>query len=641
MEIATYKYYAELLKTTAQKKKDYNALGLYSLLNASYLVTKGDYKGSIENSNKASIIFKKNNNKQKYLDALFYNAVANYYNGNISFAEKEATDALIEAKKHHFYNQIASLQYFLGCSYARKNQLDKALKAQNIAILYFQKTKNDFGVINCYNEVITLYIYNENWDKATEYSDLILQLAAKLENLDIQTKSLLYTTVAAAYNGAKLYTKGLKYALKANKINLDIGNLEIIVNNLNVLTELYSSLKQTDLAIKYCKIILQYPVSDKYKLEAYNLLAKNYQIKKNYKSALYYQTKSVGIVNMLNNSDRCSNEIYRVLYKDLATIQYLLGDYTNAYRYLLKYTELNNKVVKNEKEKDINALLLKFDSKEKKIRLKQLEIQNKNKELTLKNQKYYLVLITSLLLASILILIILIIFYLKIYKKNKLILSQKNNLENFSKQVNDSLNVKNVLLKELHHRVKNNMQIIMSLLNIQAKESKNKSIQEFVTKAEDRIQSMSLIHRSLYESESVDKIDFKNYLEQLLVHFENARLNSGQTISIAIDIDSIYFDIITAIPLGLIINELLLNVYKHAFPNNFKGSISIIFEKIDEKEYIIYFKDNGVGYSESHSKNTLGLELVEMLIKQLQGTFVKLTDVQGTHYKIFFKEQTK
>ena len=112
---------------------------MYSLLIATNLISIGDYKTSVEYSNRALLIFKKNKNKEKYLEAAYYNIVGNYYIGNVPFAEKEAENALAEAKKYRYFSQIASLQYFLGCNYARKNQLDKALNAQNNAIENYKK----------------------------------------------------------------------------------------------------------------------------------------------------------------------------------------------------------------------------------------------------------------------------------------------------------------------------------------------------------------------------------------------------------------------------------------------------------------------------------------------------------------------
>lgn len=636
-DIAKYKHYVQILKTDAQKKNKNNGLGLYSLLNASYLIALGDFKGSVVYSNRASILFTKNNNKQKYLDATYYNVIANYYLGNVTSAEKKAENALVIAKKYKFYDQIAALQYFIGCSYARKNQLDKALQAQNTAAFYYGKIKNNLGVINCYNELITLYIYNENWDKASEYSDLILQLADKTENLDIQTKSLLFTTVASAYNGAKLYTKGLNYALKANKINFEIGNLEIIVNNLNVLTEIYTSLNETDLAIKYCKKIIEYPVSDKYKVEAYNLLAKNYQIRENYKSALYYQSKSVDIVNTLNKSDKSSSEIYRNFYKDLATIQYLLGDYSNAYKNLSKYTDLNTKVIKNEKKNDINALLLKFDSKEKNLRLKELTLQKKNKELAYNIQQNYLIFTSSILLLTLIILIILVYFYRRNKIKSKLITFQNNELEKFSEQIKESLIEKSLLLKEIHHRVKNNLQIIISLLGLEAKEGKTKNITEFLEVSETRIQTIALIHQSLYENDQLNRINFNNYLEQLVSFLKAALSWEMDNITIQIEVENIFLNIETAIPMALIVNELLTNTFKYAYPNQEKGKVIIAIEQMSEYEFKLTYFDNGIGFHENQeTTQSFGMNLVKMLAKQLKGNFVKVRS-KGTKYTLVFR----
>jgi two-component sensor histidine kinase len=223
----------------------------------------------------------------------------------------------------------------------------------------------------------------------------------------------------------------------------------------------------------------------------------------------------------------------------------------------------------------------------------------------------------------------------KTHELNQIVLQ----LEASKDSVIQTLSEKEILLKEIHHRVKNNLQLVMSLLNIQAQDSKNISIEDFLEKGRSRIATMSLIHQNLYENSSLSKIDFQNYLENLASNILNTF--NENTVTIAINTNENDFDVDTAIPLGLIINELLCNSLKHAFKNTKGGIISIHLSKVDAYNFVLEIGDNGVGTTKnSQKKNSIGLDIVSLLVMQLRGTIIAV-DKPGTNYRIEFKEANK
>lgn len=203
----------------------------------------------------------------------------------------------------------------------------------------------------------------------------------------------------------------------------------------------------------------------------------------------------------------------------------------------------------------------------------------------------------------------------------------------------ESLQEKEVLLREIHHRVKNNMQIISSLLNLQIQFEDFDETVGVLKESQGRVKSMAMVHEKLYQSDSFSKINFKEYLTNLVSDIFYSYGIKREYIDFKLDIADLNISIDTSIPLGLIINELVTNSVKYAFPNNKKGSIRIIF-KLEDHCYVLIIADDGVGITEDielGKTETLGLQLVMSLVNQLGGT-LKLDRHKGTMYTIKFQE---
>ncbi len=205
-------------------------------------------------------------------------------------------------------------------------------------------------------------------------------------------------------------------------------------------------------------------------------------------------------------------------------------------------------------------------------------------------------------------------------------------------QMQASLQEKNVLLKEIHHRVKNNLQIISSLLNLQSTYINDKKTLDVFKESQNRIKSMAIIHEKLYQSKDLSEINFAEYLRDLTSNIYSSYGVSMGMIKLEINADNnIFLDINNAIPCGLMINEIITNAIKHAFPNGQSGEIQIDFHKNND-EYNLTVQDNGVGLPEDLSlenSESLGMRLIYALVLQLDAK-IKVSSENGTLFHITF-----
>lgn len=202
-----------------------------------------------------------------------------------------------------------------------------------------------------------------------------------------------------------------------------------------------------------------------------------------------------------------------------------------------------------------------------------------------------------------------------------------------------SLQEKELLLKEIHHRVKNNLMVISSLLNLQSKYIKDKAALEVFRESQHRARSMALIHTMLYQSEDLKCIDFGDYISKLTTELFRTYV-TRDNIKLNLDVGEVLLDINTSIPLGLIVNELVSNSLKHAFPQGEGGEVTVSFQKTRD-HYLFQVADTGVGFPEDldyKKTNSLGMRLVNTLTGQLDGE-IDLDTTQGTSFTIKFSEE--
>ncbi len=445
-----------------------------------------------------------------------------------------------------------------------------------------------------------------HFNKANQLDTAVFYFQKAKSIVDVKAKSdpakMYYTFFSALIDGntASIYAKRKQYKEAVAPLKKDIyyslkvNNLESAANSYNLISECYLELKQFDLAYRYidsCKQLLSRTEELTPALANMLIEAKYYTYTGNYKKANEFFDK---YIRQKDSTKLADNE-----------------------------TQLINQQVAFDLYQKENLLV----EKEKIIQTSQLEHERERSD-------------RAYLLSGIIVLLFAVIFLVvniktnrrrqnELHVKNKHIIQQKNTIE-------ATLKEKEFLMKEIHHRVKNNLQIISSMLNLQSDKTQDENLKEVLQESRQRINSMALIHQLLYTQNNMSNISISSYLKTLIREIESSFNNTDKPVTTKITCDDIQLNLDIAIPLGLIINELITNCYKHAFKNKPSGSIEIMLKK-QGQHLMLSVKDNGSGFPAGKKEFTsLGMELIQILADQISGKLEFVND-NGTEAKINFE----
>ncbi len=226
----------------------------------------------------------------------------------------------------------------------------------------------------------------------------------------------------------------------------------------------------------------------------------------------------------------------------------------------------------------------------------------------------------------------------------KNLLKAHHNLYKSRNKIEKQIREKETLLKEIHHRVKNNLQTVSSLLNLQSRSIENKKMKGIIKSSQNRVISMAMIHEMLYMRNDIAKIEYKSYVQELSEYLIRSIKGVENNVKLKIDIPNIKLGVDTAIPLGLLINEVVTNALKYGIEGETEGEISISMKHSGNNDYVLKIGDNGVGFPDTidpQSTKSLGLKLIHNLTRQLKGSIVKDASKKGTNYIIKFQEVGK
>ena len=203
------------------------------------------------------------------------------------------------------------------------------------------------------------------------------------------------------------------------------------------------------------------------------------------------------------------------------------------------------------------------------------------------------------------------------------------------------LHEKELLLKEVHHRVKNNLQVISSLLNLQSDYIKDPESLQVFAESRNRVRSMALIHEKLYQSHDLARIDFADYLRSLTRNLQSSFSKKSASVQIGVEVEDLMLGVDSAVPCGLIVNELVTNCFKYAFPGDRSGKIQITMTRGSSEGLKLSVSDNGVGFPKDvdfKNTNSLGMQIINTLAEQLDGT-IHMSNGVGTKFEICFPEK--
>ncbi len=618
--------------------------------------------------------------KKQILDAYYIKCIGYDMLGNNIEAERNSKK-LIELALAYQDTLYAGKGYFIwGNLKNRTSNGPESISHFNKALLYFRKAKSDVDIANMYSRLGTAYNNLGNYETAIQFFIKALAEFGKLK--DLKGESVTLHSMGNTFMFLKDYSEAKKYYLKSLKIKIKFNNLSWIGTDYMSLGNAYTETDSLEKAFDYYKKALntfeRIPLTEGIASTNENiglLLMKKHQVAK----AVPYFLKSITLnrtmdapyplasslrntanayinLNKLDEAALKLNEASKLakkmdnrkfkldLYESLVNYYKARYDFKNISTYMEKYTILKDSIFNDTKSKQIAGLQIEFESEQKEAENNILKQNNDIQRLTIEKQNQ-----TKQIMSIVIFLVVLLTFLLywlfkskeiankKLVYKTNIIDTKNAILEATQLKLQQSLGEKEVLLKEIHHRVKNNLQLVSSLLSIQARATaQNLEVKDFLYKSQNRVQSMALIHETLYLSDDVSKVDFQQYLIKLTSHlFHSFDVDKGN-IETTIQAHGIVLDIETVIPLGLILAELINNALKHAFPKG-NGKINITLQDHNDEMLELIVFDNGIGLPENYSEKeaTLGMQLINDLTVQLYGNLM-IENLNGTRVTIRF-----
>jgi two-component sensor histidine kinase len=504
----------------------------------------------------------------------------------------------------------------------------------------------------------------------------------------------IYTHAGFSYNSLGQFSQAITYYKKALAVaqkSADFNSMSLISCNI---ADTYNHLNKPQLSLFYLKRSLEkYPPANiNYKSHLIAWLVNNYVGLKQYDTAQYYCNELLRLSKKAGNyytqdkstvhqailgfylatnqlkQARAELEIYkgtgqsysdRTLQLSALLFEVKLdsaqGNYPAAVHALTKYTLLRDSVYNETKSKQISAMEIGFqvDKKDQEIKAKNDHIKLLTKDTQLQKANLQQAKTTEkLIIAATVLLAMLLGLSCAGYRSKKranrqlkaqrVEIEQKNNsLTTLLHEKDNLLLEKEWLMKEIHHRVKNNLQIVISLLNTQSSYLQNDIAYNAIRESQHRMQSISLIHQKLYQSDNLALVDVHAYITDLVNYLQDS-FDTGTRIEFETDIASAELDVTRAVPLGLILNEAITNAIKYAFPDNRKGKITISLKVSYQNCFALKIHDNGVGFPATvdiTKSKSLGMSLMRGLSKQLGGS-LKVAGGQGITIEVDFINDT-
>ncbi len=562
------------------------------------------------------INFEKGIQERKYAEAGFLNIEGKY---------QEAIGYALEYEKWTKESKDIEREWYavsmLATSYRESGQYEAGIKAclRGIDIGLQLKRDDENGFF--YNDLGDMYARLKQWKISNTYFQKAYETAVKTKFLPGQSVSL-----------------------------RNIAQNDLQLNELDKAYEIIYKTFAIDSLAHYSVGLCR----------SYILLGKIEEQKQNYASAIqYYESASEKLINEASANDHAvvaqalarnyfklnkiteagkyltiANEKLKNLQQTEITSENLrlnaeylsrTKHFEEAYRFLSQYIHKNEKELTENISHQITGLNIQFETEKKENQINLLSTEKQLADQKLKDAHHQITL--AILAASVFSILAYYVFWL--WKKTR----QQNRI------IQKSLSEKETLLREIHHRVKNNLQFISSLLNLQARHVEDPKAQAVLKEGQNRVKSMALIHQNLYQEQNLTGIEVKKYLDVLIKNLFSSYNISPDRIKLASSIDPLHLDVDTMIPLGLILNELISNSLKYAFPSEKQGIITIVLKE-ENKNLLLEVRDNGIGISD-HDKNQLGksfgYRMINAFSNQLDAD-LKIVSGQGTDVILSIKD---
>lgn len=552
---------------------------------------KGNLDSCLINLNEALSIFSIIKRTDYQSHTLTDKAMAYYYRGNYELALRNHLAAL-QLRTEMGNNKFIAMSYLnIGLVYRSRKDYANAIKFYKKSYELKEDIKDEKGMLNCLINIGAAYQTNGQFDSAYYYGLKGLQQAKKINSPDdiIAIKENLAASLVNLYRS----DEALGYLQEADRERPSGDNKKNLVTHYETYGDLY--------------------------------LQKN-----NREQAIQYFQKGLALAKSNNRM-----EAAEVFYRKLATCFYKQGNYQLAYDYSDKGNAISDTLLNEQNSRQVNEMSAVYETTEKETRIEKLNAANAistaNAQQRSSERNYFIFL-------SVLLLGLAAVIY-KAFVNNK---KKKEQLNAQNKIIEQSLAEKEILLREIHHRVKNNLQIVSSLLSLQSNYIKDEQALDAVKESRNRVQSMSLIHQNLYQEENLTGINVQHYIEALTDNLFSSYNIHRDNIKMVKEIELINLDVDTVIPIGLILNELITNCLKYAFTNNTGGIIKVNLKKQNNILYLSVY-DNGKGLPEDFkpgAKKSFGHKMINAFLQKLNGTINMYNDggtkvdIEITNFKL-------
>jgi len=554
-----------------------------------------DYKNMLDSClfflNQAKNIFESINAIDKQSNAISDIGMAYYHTGNYELALRNYFKGL-ELRQLVGDKMPVSRSYNnIGLVYRSRKDYANAIKYYTVSLEIKKELNDQQGILNTLMNIGSSYVHAENYDSAYVYASKALIIAEKLDKKKdiLNSKANIGSALVALKQAdaakkilleVQREAKAINYSVVNPTINEALGNIALNENNIELAIEYFST------ALNEAKAIHSLEKEAIFS----KILSKTYERK---------------------------------------------GDYKSAFEFLILSKNAYDTLYNEENSRQINELSAVYETSEKEKEIQQLSLTNLISVTQLKASKKIR---NYFILSTILFLGLTVVAY-KAFTNNR---RKKELLNAQNKIIETSLSEKELLLREIHHRVKNNLQIVSSLLSLQSNYISDEKALDAVKESKNRVQSMAIIHQNLYMDENLVNISVKTYIENLTSYLFNSYNIKEDKIQVKMDIDNIQLDVDTLVPLGLVLNELINNCLKYAFPGNNAGIIEVILKQ-EGSLLKLSVNDNGVGFEgdASHfNQNSFGHKMINAFIKKLKGE-MKIKNNDGTKISIEIKNQLK
>lgn len=512
---------------------------------------------------------------------------------------KSALDKLPE-------NETWLLLTNLGYVYERRGDLSKAFEYASKTLQLGEENQDKKAMAMAYSDISNLFWKQGKYESGVEYG---MKSIALFEERGIKDLDFDFTLHVLGNNLMELgrVDEALPYFQRSISIGKQYGFYNNLSDSYIALTDLYSQIGDFENS----------EISGKEALKYAELLQNEFMIVRSLLSlgklknqeGLHYASIAYLQRSLKTATDNFGDKYFlSLIYQELARAFEGVNNIPEAFKAFKKYNEFSELVFNAEADQRIALLQTEMDVAQKESTISLQTERLKQQQITQ---------LFTLILTGLMVFFLFFLYRVFIKRKKYSLLLEKQNKE------------KEFLLKEIHHRVKNNLETISSLLSLQTAQLDNAELQDIMRESQNRVQSMGIIHQNLYQGENLAAIEMKNYFENL-GGFIIDSFNMTDRVLLVCEMERMELNVDRAIPIGLIVNEIITNSLKYAFPNGRQGVIGI---SMREENSILHLSitDNGVGFSENPQvKGTgFGTQLIELLTRQLDGK-MKLNKQLGT-----------